>query len=460
MFKSKILIRPSSFHVVDVIFVALRRVRFGYELGNLAPNLMTSLHSRLLRRGAACFPRRTALARAAVQMIVGLVLADPIIAAAAEDITPPTVVSTRGEHNEDEVIVEFNEPLDRASAEAVKNYRFLPCSDVASATLAADERTVTLTLIGGSVGPGLMLRVNAVKDRAGNMIAPNSTAVVEVRVFAITDGLIGHYRLDGNALDSSQRANHAAEVGSPSYVPGLIGQALSLNGTDQLAQAADPGLAGNGRKSVAVWFKQDAKANKGLFSFGDSSAPGALFELLLRGGLSGGYFWGDEFYAFPAGLPFEAYAVGEWQHAAITYDGKRVRSYLNGLRVMQRDLSLNTVSGPLLLGSGNTEFSSAYFNGLIDDVGLWNRALSPPEVSAIHSAGRYLGEDLTRPLYPVPAPSLSFSFARQGNGIVISFWGVLQAANDVNGPWEDLWDVCGTTTIVPSEARKFFRFRF
>ncbi len=272
----------------------------------------------------------------------------------------------------------------------------------------------------------------------------------------ITDGLVGHYRLDGDTQDSSPRANHATPVGGPVFAAGRIGQALVLNGADQLAQAGDPGLAGAGPKSVSVWFYQTEKINRGVLSFGRGLGnAGALFELLLHSGVSAGHFWGGPFDTIAGGPPYEA---GRWHHAVLTYDGTTVRSYLDGQLGNEKALALNTAEGPLLLGSGMTDedFNAyAYFNGLIDDVGLWNRVLSATEIRAIYAAG-LAGQDLTQ----AQVAPLRVEVRRDADGWLLEWSaGTLQSTDNLNGPWSDVTGATSPYRLTLTAPQQFYRLR-
>src|SRR5262249_52367666 len=71
-----------------------------------------------------------------------------------------------------------------------------------------------------------------------------------------------------------------------------------------------------------------------------------------------------------------------WTHVAATYDGSLVRLYVNGNQVSSQSCvgSIITSSGVLRIG-GNS-FWGEYFNGLIDEVRIYNRALSGSEITA------------------------------------------------------------------------------
>ena len=77
-----------------------------------------------------------------------------------------------------------------------------------------------------------------------------------------------------------------------------------------------------------------------------------------------------------------AIALNTWTHLAASYDGAAFRLYVNGSQVTSRAVSgsVATSTSPLRLG-GNTIWGE-YFAGVIDEVRIYNRALSAAEVQA------------------------------------------------------------------------------
>jgi len=84
-------------------------------------------------------------------------------------------------------------------------------------------------------------------------------------------------------------------------------------------------------------------------------------------------------------------ADGKWHHVAGTYDKKAVRAYVNGIfdaELAATDIP-NDVPEPVRIGGGSADFAK----GIIDDVGLFNVALSLEEINDImKSLGLYLDE--------------------------------------------------------------------
>ncbi len=80
--------------------------------------------------------------------------------------------------------------------------------------------------------------------------------------------------------------------------------------------------------------------------------------------------------------------TGAWYHVAYTYDQLAMKLYLNGVPAPRTSLDLNpsTLRAAICASAGMTT-SAVYFDGLIDEVGVYNRALSDGEIAAIYNAG-------------------------------------------------------------------------
>ena len=74
---------------------------------------------------------------------------------------------------------------------------------------------------------------------------------------------------------------------------------------------------------------------------------------------------------------------------ALTYDGQQIKIYING-KLMGQAPKTGNIEGddvPFNIGGRADDQGTGKFNGLIDEVELFNRALSPEEIKAIFEAG-------------------------------------------------------------------------
>jgi hypothetical protein len=76
---------------------------------------------------------------------------------------------------------------------------------------------------------------------------------------------------------------------------------------------------------------------------------------------------------------------GEWRHAALTYDGTFVRLYLDGGEVNRSPLTGPVDQAPTVpvWVGGQPAPGSSFFDGLLDDVRILQRALSPEEIAGL-----------------------------------------------------------------------------
>jgi len=105
-----------------------------------------------------------------------------------------------------------------------------------------------------------------------------------------------------------------------------------------------------------------------------------VFMLSPSGSLSGAVAVTPVFSNLPA---------GQWSHLAGTYDGSAMRLYLNGRLIAQSNYNRGIFPGNASLGIGAAPLSSRTFhpfNGLIDEVSIYRRALSAAEIGAIYAA--------------------------------------------------------------------------
>jgi subtilisin family serine protease/subtilisin-like proprotein convertase family protein len=218
---------------------------------------------------------------------------------------------------------------------------------------------------------------------------------------------VAWYRFDGNALDSVG-VNHGVEIGSPGYAAGKVNQALLLDGVnDHVRMPAsatldfgagigltfeawiNPGDVGNARP-LAEWNDGTGGGpNAGVGAHlwlshtdGNVGGPGSLYADLVDDAGNSHVF------ATEVGLVQAA----SYQHVALTYNrlSGEAALYLDGTQVAQTNFGnlLLQTSSDLYLGHrpNGASLAGTRFVGGLDEVGLFDRALSGCEIQAIVDA--------------------------------------------------------------------------
>jgi len=196
-----------------------------------------------------------------------------------------------------------------------------------------------------------------------------------------TAGLVGHYAFDGNANDSSGHGFNGREDGGPTYGAGVDGQALKLDGFDDYVVVGSVGISGAMPRTIAGWIKADTLAITDWTSFfGFTSHVGTSnlsFDMNKRNG--------DQYCIHVHGWEGDIMTIDlEWHHLAATYDGTTIARYGDGRFVGSEDRALNT-EDHVQMGK-RAHDAGGNFPGSIDDVRIYDRALSGEEVAWL--AGR------------------------------------------------------------------------
>jgi uncharacterized repeat protein (TIGR01451 family) len=213
--------------------------------------------------------------------------------------------------------------------------------------------------------------------------------------------LTGWWPLDGNASDRIG-TNDGRLLGEPTFRAGLVGQALSFDGIDdQVEVRAAPAL----NVGLGTGFTLELWINPS-----DLQAQQPLLEWVNQQGSLGVHFWMSQ--AAPAGGgPGCLFAnlidtgnsshhittagglirTGAWQHVALTYERASGQGtfFLNGQVVGSQQMGSFTpqTGPPLNLSFGRRTGSSFLYSGAMDEVSIYDRALSAAEIGAIVNAG-------------------------------------------------------------------------
>ncbi len=246
----------------------------------------------------------------------------------------------------------------------------------------------------------------------------------EAVAFAPMSDSVMHLAFDegsgASASDSSGAGNNGKLVGGPvfrSQTADGSAYALSFDGTDDYVDLGSFDVAGSGL-TMAAWFKADSFPGKYQDPRIISKAAGtaANDHVFMLGTIKSGSDTVLRARVRVNGATTTLVAssgklrTGVWQHAAATYDGSSLRLYLNGVEVGRQRLSGKIDVDPNLkvaVGSqpgGRTRF----FDGMLDDVQVLKRAISPSELQAlstINNKQELVADTSVNSQTAVPAPA-------------------------------------------------------
>ncbi|KPJ66346.1 MAG: hypothetical protein AMJ43_08380 [Coxiella sp. DG_40] len=223
--------------------------------------------------------------------------------------------------------------------------------------------------------------------------------LVQASVAEGTDpNLVGWWKFDGNANDSSSQGNNGTTYGNPQWIAGYRDDALQFDGTDDYVSLPIGGVISTlSECTFATWVNWVGGADPNwqrIFDFGMTGNTGHYIYLCPKTGATSAAmrlalvtaytsYW-DEFDASTGALP-----TG-WHHVAVTFsesDANTMTLYLDGNVVGSKTNCVNRISQ---LGNTNRNWlgrsvytPDPYLNGTLDDFQIYNRVLSQPEIKKV-----------------------------------------------------------------------------
>jgi hypothetical protein len=225
---------------------------------------------------------------------------------------------------------------------------------------------------------------------------------------------VAWYKAEGNANDAIGH-NTGAVVGTGvTYGPGEVGQAFRFSGPGYVDVPDAPDLEPKA-VTVEAWVKSgDGETTEppywNLVAKGQTSSRYASYALYVGpdGGI-GFYVW-NGLASTPQVAIYGDPGIwnGQWHHVAGTYDGQTVRLYIDGQQLGNGTTGAGALGyglpagNDLTIGNVPVPHGASYFDGSIDELSIYNRALTAAEIQAIYHAGS-AGKSNNPP--PPPPPS-------------------------------------------------------
>jgi uncharacterized protein (TIGR02145 family) len=258
-------------------------------------------------------------------------------------------------------------------------------------------------------------------------------ANAQVPSYVPTNGLVGYWPFNGNANDESGNGNNGVVNGATltSDRNGNVGKAYSFNGTNviTISNNASLNFQTNNTMSVSFWFKTDTnqlyrtcliqkQTGEGSSQVGydlgidNGGYIGARSGINLRSRNGVSNQWGSA--SSDTSINFTS---NRWFHVVMTYSNGTGVCYINGLLnsvITNQTGIIGDNTNPLLFGSSVfTAITSKNYIGQLDDIAIYNRALTPQEITQL-----YTGQ-----VIPSYVPT---------NGLV-GYWPFNGNANDASG---------------------------
>ncbi len=214
---------------------------------------------------------------------------------------------------------------------------------------------------------------------------------IQINPCHLLNGLIAHWKFEGNVLDHVG-SNNGTLSGGTLYESGQVGQAIRLDGINDFVDVNSFNILGN-KISISAWIKAD-----------DFDIPEGRIISKASGTSSNDHTWmlSTKLVGDVAKLRFrlktdaitstlistQSLNTATWYHIAATYDGGQMQLYINGIDngTLAKTGALSVTNEEIRIGD-NPPSGGRNFDGLIDDVRIYNRSLSSSAIDSMYTGG-------------------------------------------------------------------------
>ena len=276
----------------------------------------------------------------------------------------------------------FNGSISVSLADSTPNATIYYTTNGASPTQSSKKYTGPITL-----SDSTLVKAKAFKSNFDPSSEASAWFANAASPAVAASGLVAHWKFDEGSgttvSDSSGNGNTGTLVNGPLWTAGRVGNALFFDGIDDNVTVPDSNsLDLSSSFTLSAWvnpastftdFRSILVKNYKYYLY--ASVAGYCGDGSPLGGFSEGT---DQTVCQPSPLP-----INTWTHLAVTYNGSTLTLYRNGVAV-----ATSTVSGTLSPTTGTLQIGASqfgeYFKGLIDEVRIYNRALSDTEIQTIY----------------------------------------------------------------------------
>ncbi|HVF70250.1 MAG TPA: LamG domain-containing protein [Chthoniobacterales bacterium] len=185
---------------------------------------------------------------------------------------------------------------------------------------------------------------------------------------------------DGNPQDILNNSDAVRVDGALTFAPGVVGQAFDFNGTNAITYS---NMNVGNAYTVDFWVRQSSSGpvNARQNLVGNAFNGGNLFGFITVAHRRIEYSRNAATIMSGPEIPFDAYT-----HVALTYDGQVNRLYMDGNLVATSAVHTETFNNPLILAQADGIVGNNSFVGQLDEIEIFNRALTQTELRGIYNA--------------------------------------------------------------------------
>jgi hypothetical protein len=244
--------------------------------------------------------------------------------------------------------------------------------------------------------------------------------MAQVPSYVPTNGLVGYWPFNGNANDASGSGNNGTVNGATLTTDrnGVANNSYNFDGVNNYIEVlSSPSLCVSSEYTISGWVNV-TNFNSGGFPYQPSIISkiangdwdgGYEIRVLNNASNTGSYFGTSGIIGgFFINILQDNHNIEQWYHLAVVYNGTEIKLFINNIIVASTTATgnLQTSSIPLRFGRrGGAGIYNCWYSGKIDDIGIWNRALTQAEITGLYTTlGTTQPEAVNQiAIYPNPA---------------------------------------------------------
>jgi hypothetical protein len=229
------------------------------------------------------------------------------------------------------------------------------------------------------------------------------TLFAQVPSYVPTNGLVGYWPFNGNANDESGNGNNGTVNGATLTTDrfGNVNSAYSFDGIYNYIQCTSD-ITNIDNVTISGWAKSNSSLGGAFVQIGEDDFIVCNGIGVGKGGMSsqvGLNFWnlynGNNLLSLISCVNYydSGYLLDSdtWFNFAITKNNNLISYYINGVYIgNSTTTSTNNPINKIFFGSsGIAPYSKTFYSGRLDDIGIWNRALTSQELAAMYNGVTY-----------------------------------------------------------------------
>jgi hypothetical protein len=232
---------------------------------------------------------------------------------------------------------------------------------------------------------------------ASNVMAQN------VPNYVPKNGLVGYWPFNGNANDQSGNGNHGTVNGATLTTDrnGAANSAYSFDGANNFISLSKIGISGNQARSFSLWVYTSSEKKDYYQCFISTGSPSYKnsFNVVAYPNYLGVMGFDQDFYPTTGTSLYD----NNWKYLNVVYINNVLSLYVNGKLDNQFSIDYDTKDELNFFGMSSHECCRNFLKGKLDDIAIYNRALTQQEITALYNGGTQSSLASTKVFVDAPA---------------------------------------------------------